>query len=217
LDPRTVRYSHLDPRHSAAFERALKAQFITAYIDLIYDSDPDFTVKNQLFFDSMDQFKSSNQPFSQIQKVYVVEDKLTVTRRLSPLPAWVRVNSLLSVNLRETVSKGRMTLADYSNHRTDAASPTWNANDGGMTPNTTFASANDNSNIYDDGFPWVSVYRTQFSELGAGALFDVDVFEATNLLIGARIDGSHAKNVDYAGRFNLNAGTSANPGAYAAT
>lgn len=217
LDPRTVTYNTLNPRHSAAFERSLRAQFITAYADLIYDSDPDFTIKNQLFFDSMNQFKSSNQPFSQVQDVYVAEDKLTVSRRIAQLPGWLRINSLASINIRDTVSEGKMTLADYGNHRTDATAPGWNQDSGGMTANTTFASANDNSNIYNDGFPWLSIYRTQFSELGAGALLDIDLFTNTNILLGARIDGSQAKNTDYAGRFNLNTGTSANPGAYIAT
>lgn len=213
LDPRTVGYRSLNPRRSAAFERSLKAVFLTAYADLIYDIDPNFTVKNQLFFDSMDQFKSSNQPFSQVQHVYVIENKLTLTRRLERL-SWLRINTLASFNARNTVSRGKMALGDYSNHRTDATSPTWNAETGGMTANTTFASANENSDLGRDGLPWFSLYRTEYSEIGLGVLLDIDMFRDTNLLFGGRIDGSRAENVDYAGRFNANTGTSAAPGAY---
>jgi len=42
LNPRTVSYTTFNPRHSAAFERDLKAQFLTAYADLVYDEDPSF-------------------------------------------------------------------------------------------------------------------------------------------------------------------------------
>ena len=214
LDPRTVGYDTLDLSHAAAFERDLKAQFLTLFIDLVDDIDPNFTVKNQLFFDGMDQHKSSNQPFSQKQKVYVWEDKVTLSKRFTSLPQWLRVNSLLSVNYRETVSEGKMTLADFSNQRTDAMAPTWTDSNGGLTANTTFASANDNSDIYNDGLPWASQYRSRFSELGLGVLFDIDFFSNTNLLLGARIDGSRAHNVDQAGSFNFNSGTSAQPGSF---
>ncbi len=80
---------------------------MTIFIDLVNDTNPDFTIKNQLFFDRMDQFKHSNQPFAQLQEVYVIEDKLTATKRLTDLPSWVRVNTLGSINLRNTVSKGK--------------------------------------------------------------------------------------------------------------
>ena len=49
----------------------------------MYDSDPELHDRNQLFFDSMDQYKVSDQPFAQQQDVYVMEDKLTLTRRLA--------------------------------------------------------------------------------------------------------------------------------------
>ena len=93
LDPRTVGYDTLDLRRAAAYEKELKAEFVTLFFDLVYDSDPDFTIKNQLFFDSMDQFKHSNQPYAVLQDVYVIEDKLTMTKRLTDLPHWLRVNT----------------------------------------------------------------------------------------------------------------------------
>lgn len=213
LDPATIAMRTFDPRHSSAFERALRARFITAYADLVYDQDPAFTLKNQLFYDSMTQYKSSNQPFSQMQNVYVVEDKVTATHEFA-IPKVIRVNTLLSVNLRDTVSEGRMTLADYGNHRTDATAPGWNESTGGLIDNTTFASANDNADINADGLPWTSLYRSNLAELGAGLLFDVDLPTHTNILLGGRFDVTHAGNTDYAGRFNFNTGTSASPGAY---
>jgi outer membrane receptor protein involved in Fe transport len=216
LDPRSITGTEFNSRRSAAFEKELKAEFITAFADLIYDRDPQFTLRNQLFFDAMHQYKSSNQPFSQVQDVHVLEDKLTVTYQLPRLPSFLRVNSLFTVNARTTVSEGKMTLGDYSNHRTDATAASWNTNTGGMIDNTTFTSANENTNLNDDGLPWNSLYRSRFSELGIGFLFDINVLTNTNLLLGIRHDGSAARNTDYAGRFNINTGTASNPGAYLA-
>jgi iron complex outermembrane recepter protein len=213
LDPRTVHDALFNPRRSAAYERELEAHFLTAYADLVDDGDPDATNKNQLFFDRMDQFKSSNQPFSQVQVVHVLEDKLTLTRRLRDLPWHVSVNSLLTANARYTVSEGRMTLGDYGNHRGDASAAGWSAATGGMTPNTFFTSSNDVATLADDGLPWSSIYRTRELEFGLGALFDADLPGGVNLLAGARYDLSRASNIDFAGRFNINTGTSADPGA----
>jgi iron complex outermembrane receptor protein len=205
LDPRTVHYSALDPRHSSAFERLSEAQFVTAYVDLIRDLDPDLTIKNQLFYDSMVQHKLSDQPFNQLQNVHVLEDKLTLTRRINGLPTWLRINSLFSLNLRDTVSSGRTTANDYGNHRSDAMAATWNETPGGLTANSTF---------HGSSFPWVSIYRTEFSELGSGALLDIDLPRDVNILLGGRFDASHARNTDFPGRFDGNIGTSAQPGAY---
>jgi iron complex outermembrane recepter protein len=217
LDPRDVGYDTLDLHRSAAFEKESQAQFVTAFFDLIYDTDPGFTIRNQLFFDRMDQHKNSNQPFAQQQEVYAIEDKLTVTRRLERLPSWLRVNSLASFNVRRTVSSGRSAGGDFGTHRTDAMASTWGERDGGMTSETTFATPIDNPYTGLDGWPWSTRYRSQFSEIGLGLLFDTDIGQKANLLIGGRFDGSSAHNVDYAGSFTPNAGTSANPGSVLST
>jgi iron complex outermembrane receptor protein len=215
LDPRTVGFGTLDFARGAAYERDLRAQFLTAFVDLIDDEDPNFTMKNQMFFDGMRQYKVSNQPYAVDQSVLVCEDKFTVTRRLPGLPDWLKVNSLASINVRDTVSRGRYNLGDYGSSRTDAMASTWVASAGGMTPNTTFANPIDNPDLATGGFPWITDYTTAYSEFGLGALFDVDFASATNLIVGGRIDGSEAQNVDHAGRFDPTMGTSANPGAFA--
>jgi iron complex outermembrane recepter protein len=217
LDPRTVGYDRLDLRRAAAFEKELKAEFLTLFVDLIYDANPDFTVKNQLFFDGMDQYKNSHQPFVQEQKVYVIENKLTVTKRIERLPRRLRINALASLNLRNTVSEGASAGNDFSSHRTDAMASTWRDDAGGMTPNTTFASPLDNPGLASDGYPWGTIYRTRFSEVGLGVLFDIEFGSRASLMLGGRIDGSQARNVDDADSFNPTVGTATDPGAYFGT
>ncbi|MFT4046273.1 MAG: TonB-dependent receptor plug domain-containing protein [Solimonas sp.] len=213
LDPRSVGYGRLDRRRAASYERDLLARFLTLYADLIDDDDPAFTFKNQLFFDSMDQYKSSNQPFGDIQKPWVAEDKLTVTSVLSGLPLWLRINGLGSINFRYTYSPSDICSGDFSNTRTDAMASTWHDAPGGMTPNTTFVNCVENSDIDNGGYPFNSVGLTKYSQMGVGVLLDTRLFDGTDMMLGGRWDGSQARNIEFASAYNLNTGTSASPGA----
>jgi iron complex outermembrane recepter protein len=215
LDPRTVGYDTLDMRRNAAFEREVRAQFNTAYVDLVYDVNPDFTMKNQLFFDNMNQHKLSNQPCCGPQDIWIYEDKFTMTRRLQDLPEWVRINTLGSVNFRLTRAEttGNAFGGDFGTHRSDAMAPTWVDRFGGMTANTTFTNPFDNSDLSADGSPIGQSAMSQFWEAGVGLMFDIDLFTKTNLLIGGRYDTSEAKRRAYADGFNGATGTSASPGA----
>ena len=212
LDPRTVRYDTLDRRRAGAFEREIEAQFIVGFLDLIYDRDANFTLKNQMFVDSMDQFKVSEQPSGGKQDVLVLANKLTATYRPGHVPPWMRLNTLGSLIFRNTRSTGERYGGDFSSHRTDVM-----RGQGEMTPNTTFVHSYDNADLYNDGAPYTSIYDTEFYEIGAGVLFDIDLFEKTNVLVGGRIDGSRAKNTNSAGAFNPNVGTSSDPGAFRTT
>jgi hypothetical protein len=147
--------------------------------------------------------------------VYVYEDKFTLTRRINGVPAWLRVNTLGSINFRLTRAETRSGSAggDFGTHRSDAMAPTWIDKLGGMTANTTFTNPFDNSLLSADGSPIGSPAMSQFWESGVGLMFDVDFFTKTNLLIGGRYDTSKAKRTTDASGFNGTTGTSANPGA----
>ncbi|MEO6002214.1 MAG: TonB-dependent receptor [Opitutus sp.] len=208
LDPRTVGMTQVDYRRPNAFERKLEAEFIVAYLDLIYDLNPDLTFKNQLFFDSQDQYKVSGTPSGGKQDVYVIEEKATATYRLTKLPHWLGINSLVSANFRNTKASGARYGGDFGGgYRVDAMGA-------GQTANANFVHPFDNANITADGAPWTSSYDTKYFEAGIGAMLDVDFFERINLIVGGRWDGSHAQNRDYAG-FTVNTGTSTNPGRFA--
>jgi outer membrane receptor protein involved in Fe transport len=210
LDPRTVRYDQLDPHRAGAYERNIQAEFIVGFLDLIYDTNPDFTIRNQLFVDSMDQFKVSEQPSGGKQDVLILANKLTASYRWRNAPHWMTLNTLGSVIFRDTRSTGRRYSGDFGSHRIDVM------DDFGMSANTTFAHPFNNNDIYNDGAPWTTIYDTEFWEAGGGVLFDVNVLETTNLLIGGRIDGSRARNTNLAGSLNPATGSVANPGAFRA-
>jgi outer membrane receptor protein involved in Fe transport len=222
LDPRTVGYVQLNDeqrRRASAHERELSAQFLTFFADLVYDVNPDFTMKNQLFFDSIDQYKISNQPIYLQQKVWVLEDKFTLTKRLHDLPSWLKVNTLGSVNVRRTDSQTSGGYSgDLASTRVDiAADSVWINNFEGRTPNTTFVTTHDNADINNDGSPGTSAGETGYWEYGLGLLGDVDLFDKFNVMLGARYDVIKVKNEEFAGTFNTSTGTSANPGAFRTT
>jgi outer membrane receptor protein involved in Fe transport len=221
LDPRTVGYttlSNLQRRRASAHERELNAKFFTYFADLVYDTDPDFTMKNQLFFDSINQYKISNQPLYLTQDVWVVEDKFTVTKRLSNLPDWLKINNLASLNVRRTQSHSTSGLGgDLASTRVDiTADPVWINNFEGRTPLTTFVSSHDNPDINNDGNPMSADGTTVYWESGLGLLWDIDLFEKTNLVLGGRYDYVKTTNEEEAGTFNNTTGTAANPGAFRA-
>jgi hypothetical protein len=115
----------------------------------------------------------------------------------------VQVTNLVSVNLRRTSAKGLTQSGDYATHRGDALSA--------VESTPLFATAFWNADLGADGMPWTNHYATESWEVGAGALFDITVRGSTNIVVGARVDRSHASNVDYAGTLDLSAGTSTQP------
>jgi len=209
MDPRTVGYDKLDPRRTGAFEKELQADLMVGYLDFVYDTDPDFTVKYQLFYDNIDQFKNSEQPGGGKQDVTVGETKLTATRRITDLPDWLDINTLGSVNYRFTEATGYRYGGDFSSSRMDVMSQSEP-----FTPNTVFWHPFDNPDLAAGGAPWTSDYKTQWTEGGVGLLFDINLFEKTNLMLGSRYDYSSARNTEFAGTYNPTTRTSANPGAF---
>ena len=211
LDPRTVGYRTVDYRANPTLERDQDADILLGYVDLVYDENPDFTMKNQLFFDGMDQHKIGEQPFAEYQKIFGVEEKFTVTRRIPDawLPAWLRVNSLASINYRYNSSERKSAGGDYD-YRNDAT-----LNMGDYTTFTRFWTAADDDS-YATGHPYTTDGKTTYSEAGIGLLFDIDIATKTNLTIGGRYDRASADNTDYAA-FNFSTGTSANPGRFNTT
>jgi outer membrane receptor protein involved in Fe transport len=207
LDPRTVGYDTLNLRRADSFERDLEANFLMGFVDLVNDVDESFTLKNQFFYDSMDQSKLSEQPGGGKQDVHVMENKFTITKRLPDLPEWLDVNTLASANVRWTKATGYRYGGDFASNRTDSM-----LGDGTMTANSTFIHPFDNPDINADGAPWTSNYETEYYEAGIGVLLDMTFHGRTNLLVGGRYDKSRAENTDFGGTFNATTGTSANPG-----
>lgn len=198
LNPCTVKKAPVDWRGNGAYEREQNADQKLGYIDLIYDTNPDFTVKNQLFYDNIDSFKDSWLPYGENQYIKTIEDKITVTKRVPNewLPQWLSINALSSINYRETtgwIRSGGVAGNDYDYRQDilfDGGSGT-----GGHYPNTMFWTQFSNAS-YATGSPAESWRKSKFDEKGIALMFDIDLWRKTNLIMGARYDKSHAKAED---------------------
>jgi hypothetical protein len=208
LDPCTVQTVKVDYRRNGAFEREQNAVQRLGYIDLVYDVNPDFTVKNQMFYDNIDSFKDSWLPYGENQYIKTIENKFTVTKRIpdSWLPDFLRINSLASANYRRTSGWIRSSGGDFD-YRQDVM-----YNNGISYPNTKFWTQWSND-TYATGTPASTNRWSTFDERGMGLMFDIDMFRKLNLVLGGRYDKSHVEAQD-AAPFNPQAGTSANPGRF---
>ncbi len=199
-------------RSNGAYEREQNATQKMFYFDLINDSNPDFTIKNQFFYDSLDNFKDSWLPYGENQKISMYEDKVTVTKRVPSeyLPDWLSVNSLGSINYRKTTGWIRSSGGDFD-YRQDITYNTavGGSGTGGFYPNTMFWTQLTNPD-YQTGVPNSNNRRSEYTEQGIGLMFDIDIFSKTNLVLGARQDDVDAVVLETP-LFNPNTGNIGTP------
>jgi hypothetical protein len=194
-------------RSNGAYEREQNATQQMGYFDLIYDTNPDFTVKNQVYYDSLSNFKDSWLPYGENQAVKAIEDKLTVTHKIPEnwLPGWLSINSLGSVNYRLNEGYIRSSGGDFD-YRQDIFNTTgaYGSGTSGWYPNNMFWTQLTNSNYYA-GAANTTFRRSKYTERGVGIMFDMTAWQKTNLVIGARKDYVHAK-VNESASFDPNFG-----------
>jgi hypothetical protein len=188
LDPCTVGTTAVNYRRNGSFEREQNAKQMLLYLDLTYDTNPDFTIKNQIFYDYLDSFKDSYLPYGENQSIHAFEDKITVTTRIpdNALPEWLRVNTLASVNYRRTAAKIKSSGGDFD-LRQDIM-----YREGHLVPNTSFWTQLNYPSVTYGALP-TRRSDSVFDEKGVGVMFDIDIFRKTNLLLGGRYDKSHAE------------------------
>jgi iron complex outermembrane recepter protein len=187
LNPCTVGETEVDPRRGV-YEKEQDAQLTLLYADLIYDIDPNFTIKNQMFYDRLESYKNSQLPYGERQSIWRVEDKITATKRIpgEMLPDWLSINSLASLNYRVTSAYEASGGGDFD-FRNDIM-----AGGGLLIPNASFWNNLENESV-ETGAPKTTVDRSEYTETGLGVMFDIDIFRKTNLVLGARYDIADAE------------------------
>lgn len=198
----TVTLSDGQYRSNGAYEREQNALQRMFYADLIYDTDPNFTLKNQIFYDSLSSFKDSWLPYGENQAIRTFEDKVTVTKMLptTVLPSWLTVNTLGSVNWRRTAGFIRSSGGDFDyrqdiTYNSDAT--TYGSGTGGFYPNTMFWTQLSNDS-YQTGAPNSRHTISEYTETGVGGMLDITIARDTNLLLGLRYDKVSAEAQDKA-------------------
>lgn len=192
LNPCTTGTTEVNRRRNGAFEREQNGKQNLFYVDLIYDTNPDFTVKNQLFYDRLDTFKDSNLPYGEKQDIHAFEEKFTVTKRIPDeyLPGWMRINSLASANYRDTRGNIRSSGGDFD-YRQDVMRGA-----GHLYSNTIFWN-HLNDEAYLTGAEDTTNRTSAIQEMGVGLLFDIDLGRKTNVVLGGRYDWADARSEDF--------------------
>jgi iron complex outermembrane receptor protein len=182
-----------------AIEEKADADSYAGYFDLVADTHPDYTLKNQILYDYQQQYKQSQLPFNQRQLISVIEDKATFTAKkeaipfTEKLPEWVGLEWLASTNARFTDAKIKSTSGDYDSRR-DLMT--------GYLPTDTFTSfiiAGDDS--YLTGEPYSANNFSRYFETGVGTQADLTFFKRLGILGGLRYDKVSAAGGDRA-RYN---------------
>jgi hypothetical protein len=199
MDPDSMHQEKAD-FSAAGIEKDLRAKLGLGYIDFINDRNPDLTFKNQLFYDSMDQFKDSEMPYYQKLDQFVVEDKFTVQKRFTRVPDWMTLNTITSANISRTRTGGMSGGGDYDD-RPDPTLP-----GAARTEWDSFVSPNGNS-TYELGLPFSGDGDTTFTETGIGTMADISLWNRVQLLVGGRIDRVKVFNIQHAGTFSSSRGT----------
>ncbi len=168
-------------------ENYYRANIGTFFFDLVNDSNPNQTYRNQILVDGHHQIKDGQNPFSQWQDVTSFEDKFTYSRRFHP-KEWWSLDLLGSINTYTVWSyRAATNPTDYDMRRDlqrlGASSTNFY---GTFTPNDTFYSVIAN-NSYDGSL--VSAYTKSRTTIdGAGVLADQTFFDKLSVLAGFRWD-----------------------------
>lgn len=169
-----------------------KAKIGTFFADLVMDSDPNSTLKNQILVDGHHQIKDGRNPFSQWQDVASLEDKITYTRKLKP-KSWWNMEVLASLNTYHVWSYRAGTSPTDIDFRRDLQFNDSTAVENTFTPNDTFYSVIQKSGY--DGSPISSYTNSRTSVSGAGLLIDQTFREKLNVMLGYRFDYVDAHSI----------------------
>jgi iron complex outermembrane receptor protein len=178
LDPSTIRTVKLS--HSTVQAEEIdfsKTDAYTGFFDIEFDLAPDFSVKNQTFYDQMDHQKYSSYGFTADYEAYVFENKTSLSWKTSPSDS-LDISTISGVSYRysdgdEKESRGRgFQVLD----RRDISA--------GATGNDRFEGAHTGTG----NVPYNWVQRGDFSDLGAFALIDMTYAKRLNLILSGRYD-----------------------------
>jgi outer membrane receptor protein involved in Fe transport len=193
FDPALGTWEEVDFDYTKSFgEDYYKARVATFFFDMINDSNPNFTMKNQVLLDYQDQEKTGRNPFSQFQEITQIENKFTIMKSFDPDVSWFETTVLASANAFYHDSHRVSDNGDYDFRRSLMT---------GFTPQDTFfaytqgdRTMNTSAANRNDASVWTSY--------GIGLLADTTLFDKLGLLTGWRFDGVDGWGETAAGIYN---------------
>jgi hypothetical protein len=159
------------------------------YVDLINDTNPDHTIKNQIFVDTNDQTKSGSNAYSQTQHPTTFEDKMTGTKKFQPF-SWWKIQGLASASYWQCWTALVQNSGDSDiDFRRDLQidGPNGNTTANTFTPNDRWYSMTESSSFVN-GLPVGANNQSQYSVTGTGVELDQTFFGKLSITAGARYD-----------------------------
>ncbi len=191
LDPSTVQTTSISHRTILAEPTDFADSYVyTAYLDFIYNLSPNWTVKNQSFYDQMNHSKYSSYGFTADYHDHVFENKTTLSGAYSPW-AWLDLKPVAGLSVRN--SWGRELQAQDIYQSVNRRDLTY-----GATPNDRFA------NALVGGVPFNWDQQGGYTDLGGFGVFDATLFQRLSAIVGARLDDYHVHvyGTDFFGNYN---------------
>ena len=159
------------------------------YFNLINDTNPDRTIKNQVFVDMNDQTKSGSNAYTQTQHPTTFEDKMTATKKYEPF-SWWKIQALASANFWQCWTVLVQNLGDNDiDMRRDLQrdGPSVNSIADTFTANDRWYGMVESSS-YVNGLPVSANNQSNYTVSGSGVELDQTFFGKFDLTAGGRYD-----------------------------
>lgn len=144
----------------------------TGYFDIIYNAESGFEIKNQLFYDGIDNINENSYGFSQFHKSWVIEDKIVASKTFDSSVG------KFSVQLSPSIRYTKFLHGDDFNfeyfHRVDLTQ--------GYTP------LSDRLLSTECDCNYTNYLKGHYTDLGFAALTDLDFNFGLDVVLGARYD-----------------------------
>ena len=150
----------------------LDNEVVTLYFDIIYDTDNDWEIKNQFFYEQYDNLNENAYGFSQFHETWVIEDKFVMTKAFETDSMVATVQ--LSPSIRYTDFEHG---DDYTNEYFDRRDLTG--------PSTALDARRLATRINSE---YTEYYEGNYINFGFAALTDFEFNTGTNVLLGLRYD-----------------------------
>ena len=177
LDPATVKTVHLDGNLilSDAGDYA-NARSAIYFLDLINDTNPNFTIKNQTIIDTLTRKKDTSQGFATMASGFLTENKTTASFKYEPTKEVVLTNTA-AASVRYFNGENRSYTATQPFNRRDLSVGALNSYDRIVSPLDDPATA-----------PWNANRDSKHYDYGLGVLSDLQLGPKLDVILGGRVD-----------------------------
>ncbi|WP_293875096.1 MULTISPECIES: TonB-dependent receptor plug domain-containing protein [unclassified Sphingomonas] len=165
----------------------LRNKAYTGYFDIIYDGGNDLEIKNQLFYDGIDNKNNNSYGFSQFHNSYVIEDKVVVSKTFKNQVGNFSVQ--LSPSIRYTDFKHGDDFNFEYFHRVDLTV--------GYTPLSDRLLSTESDSNYSN------YLKGHYTDYGFAALTDLDFAFGLDVILGVRYDTVDVTSTNVLGKLRV--------------